>query len=183
MSSAEFMTITYSICILQDKNVAMILRNGLTLYMGSCGDETLRANWKLYCHLLQAHSAYMQAIVMRMKKKVRIDCSVIQEVFSCSDSILCSVRCENLKSKLTGAQLNNILSTYLEGIFSLAFEVEAQSVMIGTELQELGAQFNACMKTALEHAMINTFVPIMLNTVRCIGYGRFYWFLDSTKLT
>lgn len=152
--------------IQQDRRVVQVLRDGLQLFMGSSGDETLRTNWKMHCHLMQAYSAYMQSTVTLFKKRTQIDHCVVLELLACSETVFCPARYEGLKSKLTEAQLNNVYTGVVEGLLSVAFEAESQPIHTSAEQQQLNAAAERCLASALQgNAMICTYFSNMLNSV------------------
>lgn len=148
--------------------------------MGDGEDEVLRTNWKLYCHLLQAITAYIQSKMLQLNKQCRVEKDVIKEIFECSETALSSIRCDSLKSKLTEVQFTSILTSFVEGMLSLALELETQPDFKGAGFPALSVLLQRLMTRALQHPMVHN---IILNKVSVCSrhFQNYYFWLCETS--
>jgi len=117
----------------QDDEVTEVFARGMALFEGDgmngevSGKSSVQpaaANWKMFCHLFQAYTAYLATIARKLQSKGRTTAKSLQFVLQCSECAHSASSVDTLTRKLSAQQFRDMYVSHSEYLTSICFEVE-----------------------------------------------------------
>lgn len=91
---------------------------------GKSSGQPAATNWKMFCHLFQAYSAYLATIARKLQSKGRTTVKSLQCILQCSESAHSASSVGTLTRKLSAQQFRDMYVSHTEYLVSICFEIE-----------------------------------------------------------
>lgn len=107
---------------------------GMALFLGDSQDQTTNAkapavqsaatNWKMFCHLFQAYSAYSVSIAGKVQGRTMVTVETLRSIQVCGACASAKPAVETIQRRLTPQQFRDMYALHAERTVRLAYELE-----------------------------------------------------------